>query len=78
MVPKNINRREETRRVRVERIISGYVKHCHPEVYSKAYEFYQHLNGIYPDKKDLRKTREFLMLIQEPARPARIPHTRKK
>ena len=75
---KNIYRREETRRVRVERIISGYVKHCHPEVYSKAHEFYQHLDAVYPDKKDLRRTNEFLALMQEPARPVRTRHTRKK
>ena len=59
---KNVYRREETSRVRQERIITGYVKHRHREIYDKACAFYQHLDKTYPTKKDLRRTNEYLWL----------------
>ena len=59
---KNVYRREESHRVRQERIITGYVKHRYREIYVEACEFYQHLNKIYPTKKDLRRTNEYLWL----------------
>ena len=55
-------RREEALRVRQERVISGYVKHKHPEIYAYAIEFYDRLDNLYPDKKDLRTTNEYEML----------------
>ena len=59
MQRKNFWRREESARVRESRIITGYVKYKHPEVFSEAKEFYDELNELYPNKKDLRRTNEF-------------------
>ena len=59
MERKNIWRREETQRVREERIITGYFKYIHPEIYSEAKDFFNQLNELYPGKKDLRRTNEF-------------------
>ena len=59
---ENENRREEARRVRIERIINGHVKACYPEIYVDSYKFYQHLDSLHPQKKDLRKTPEFRAL----------------
>ena len=56
---KNVHRREETQRVRQERVITGYFKYRYPKVYAEAYEFYQHLDKTYPKKKDLRRTNEY-------------------
>ena len=62
LVTENENRREEARRVRIERIISGRVKVYYPEIYAESYKFYQHLDSLHPQKKDLRKTPEFRAL----------------
>ena len=59
MERKNIWRREETQRVREERIITGYIKYRHPEIYSEGKDFFNQLNELYPKKKDLRRTNEF-------------------
>ena len=59
MERKNIWRREETQRVRQERIITGYIKYRHPEIYSEGMDFFNQLNELYPMKKDLRRTNEF-------------------
>ena len=56
---KNLYRREESQRVRIERIISGYVKYRHPKIYNEAYGFYEHLDRTYPEKKDLRRSNEY-------------------
>ena len=74
---KNIYRREESRRVRAERVITGYVQHQYPEIYKQANDFYEHLNTIYPDKKDLRKCNEYEMLKHEKARKMRKFYKRK-
>ena len=78
MERKNMWRREETQRVRVERIITGYVKYRHPEIYNKANEFYEHLDEQYPNKKDLRRTNEFEWLKQGTARTMKKFYTRKR
>ena len=70
---ENTQRREEAKRRRTERVVSGYVKTCHPEIYDKAYEFYQHLDNMYPDKKDLRKTTTFLSLKDKHAKSVNKP-----
>ena len=62
MTRKNIYRREETEKVRIERVVTGYVKYRHPEIYEEAYSFYNHLNELYPNKKDLRRSNEFELL----------------
>ena len=74
---KNISRREETMRVREERVITGYVRYTHPEVYKEAYEFYNNLNKVYPQKKDLRRTNEYEMLKNEETRKMRKYYSRK-
>ena len=66
LATENENRREEARRVRIERIISGRVKLCYPEIYAESYKFYQHLDSLHPQKKDLRKTPEFRALKRRP------------
>ena len=59
MTRKNIYRREESARVRVERVIAGYLEYKYPKIYEEAHDFYEHLNEIYPEKKDLRRSNEF-------------------
>ena len=56
---KNIYRREESQRVRMERIIAGYVKYRHSNIYDEAKAFYHHLDELYPGKKDLRRSNEY-------------------
>ena len=43
-----------------DRFISTYVQMKHPDIYTEAECFYTHLDQIYPEKRDLRKTAEFL------------------
>ena len=61
-------RRVEAARVRKQRIIAGYVKIRHAEIYKEASEFYETLHQKYPKKKDLRKTNEFEWLRDETTR----------
>ena len=63
---ENVLRREEAKRRRVERVLTGYVKYTHPEIYEEAYQYYNRLDATYPDKKDLRKTPPFLLLKANP------------
>ena len=56
---KNRWRKEESARVREQRIITGYVELKYPEVYKEAAGFYNLLNEKYPAKNDLRKTNEY-------------------
>ena len=55
----NIRRQKEVSRVRMNRIINGYIEIKHPEIYQKAKAFYTRLDMLYPKKKDLRKTYEY-------------------
>ena len=55
----NMRRRKEASRVRMNRVISGYVETKHPDIFAKAKAFYTKLDQIYPNKKDLRKTYEY-------------------
>ena len=60
-------RKRQTRKVlceakRKDRLISGYVKCKYPEVYAEALECYESLNAVYPTKRDLSKTVEYLQL----------------
>ena len=57
---KNTTRRLLTLTSKHDRFISTYLKAKHPDVYSEADELYTELNKLYPDKRDLRKTIEFL------------------
>ena len=55
----NLRRQKEVSRVRMNRIINGYIEIKHPEIYEEAKAFYSKLNMLYPKKKDLRKTYEY-------------------
>ena len=55
-------RRAQAARAREERIITGYIKAKHPEIYGEATDFYNQLNKRYPHKCDLRKVPEFRAL----------------
>ena len=77
MERKNIYRREESQRVRVERIITGYVKYQHPEIFKEANDYYDLLNTLYPDKKDLRRCNEYELLKRETSRRMRKYYTKK-
>ena len=77
---ENMQRREEVKRKRVERVVTAYIQLCHPEIYDQAYGFYQQLDSVHPDKKDLRKTAAFLALKHEhTSKPVkRVRHTMEK
>ena len=62
---KNMGRREESRRVREERIITGYVKNSYPNIYKEARQFFSYLDSLYPGKNDLRKTNEYAAINHE-------------
>ena len=55
----NVRRQTEASRVRMNRVLTGYVHVKHPVIYTKAKEFYERLDALYPEKKDLRKTYEY-------------------
>ena len=55
----NMRRRKETSRIRMNRVINGYVEIKHPDIFAKAKTFYTRLDQLYPNKKDLRKTYEY-------------------
>ena len=59
---KKLTRRKLCLKARQDRFVSGYVKHKHPQVYSQANEWYKQLDEMYPDKRDLCKTLEFLRM----------------
>ena len=44
---------------RVSVFVQEYVKEKHQNIYAEAVNFYTTLNGLYPKKNDLRKTKEF-------------------
>ena len=68
---KTMTRRAEAERVREERIVSGYIKYKHPEMFQQAMEFYQYLDKLYPQKKDLRRTNEYQMIKDSNSRKIR-------
>ena len=47
---------------RKDKLISGYIKSKHPEIYAEAIECYETLNALYPKKRDLCKTVEYLRM----------------
>ena len=55
----NARRQQEVCNIRMNRIITEYVRSKHPEVYNEAKAVYTKLDMLYPTKKDLRKTYEF-------------------
>ena len=59
---KNQLRRQQRDEIRQALLISDYIKLKHSEAYKEAANFYNYLNGIYPTKKDLRRTDDFKAL----------------
>ena len=55
-------RRLDAKKKRLERVMSGYIYHTHPEIYAEGVKFYNALDAVYPNKKDLRKTLQFMAL----------------
>ena len=61
---KNTTRRLLTSTDKHDRFISTYVKNKYPDIYDEAHQVYTDLDQIYPQKRDLRKTQEFLHITQ--------------
>ena len=61
---KNTTRRLLTSSDKHDRFISTYVQMKHPDIYTEANCFYTSLDQRYPEKRDLRKTAEFLHTTQ--------------
>ena len=59
---KNQWRRQEALKVREHRVTVGYMEAKYPQIYEEAIGFFNMLNNTYPDKKDLRKTNEYLWM----------------
>ena len=56
---KNTLRRQYRQQAREAIFIKDYIRERHPEAYQEAAAFYNHVNSMYPEKKDLRRTDEF-------------------
>ena len=59
---KNFLRRQYRQQARSAIFICDYIEEKHPEIYEEAVAFYNYVNSLYPQKKDLRKTDEFKAL----------------
>ena len=57
-----MKRRDEAANVRHNRVVTGYIQAKYPEAYKEAQEFFQQLDAIYPKKKDLRRTNEYVWM----------------
>ena len=57
-------RRVDAKKKRIERLVSGYVYHKHPGIYREALKFHDELNALHPQKKDLRKTQQYLAFVR--------------
>ena len=57
-----MKRRDEAANVRHNRVVTGYIQTKYPEAYKEAQEFFQQLDAIYPEKKDLRRTNEYVWM----------------
>ena len=56
---KNLVRRQYSQEARSAIFIKEYIHAKHQEIYEEAVAFYNHVNNLYPQKSDLRKTQEF-------------------
>ena len=56
---KNLARRKYSQEARSAIFIKEYIHAKHKEIYEEAVAFYNHVNNLYPQKSDLRKTQEF-------------------
>ena len=59
---KNALRRQYRQQAREALFIQDYIHEKYPEAYEEAATFYNYINNIYLEKKDLRRTDEFKAL----------------
>ena len=59
---KKHTRRQLSKKIRHDRLISQYVHFKYPEVYAEANNYYNQLEAKHPNKRDLCKTLEFIQL----------------
>ena len=59
---KNIRRRKLTETHQRTQFIAAYTEALHPDIYNKADKMYEELKELYPGKRDVRKTPQFLSL----------------
>ena len=59
---KNRQRRQLTQTHQRALFIAGYTQALHPDIYNKADQMYEELKELHPDKRDIRKTPQFLSL----------------
>ena len=62
---ENQIRRKDSERKRAHKLMLGYIKTLHPNVYNEAEGYYTCLRQRYPDRKDLTKTAEYRSLIKD-------------
>ena len=62
---ENEIRRIDTERKRAERVMLGYIKTLHPNVYNEAEKYYTGLSKRHPARKDLTKTAEYRSLAKD-------------
>ena len=65
LVRENHVRRAMTRTKNENKVMLGYVRTLHPNVYEEAHTYYRCLTKKYPDKKDLSKTADYRRLLQD-------------
>ena len=70
---RQIWRRARASEVRQERLITEYIRTKHPVVYNEAATVYNQLNEKYPEKPDLRKTKEFNMILSGISTSSKYP-----
>ena len=59
---KNFLRRQFGQEARAAIFMKDYFEIKHQEIYAEAVAFYNHVNNLHPEKKDIRKTEEFKAL----------------
>ena len=47
---------------RKDRLISEYIRHKYPEIYNEAVDTHEKLDAMYPQKRDLTKSMEFMQM----------------
>ena len=59
---KNFLRRQFGQEARAAIFMKDYFEIKHQEIYAEDVAFYNHVNNLHPEKKDIRKTEEFKAL----------------
>ena len=59
---KKYTRKQQTIKIRHDRLVSRYIQFKYPEAYAEAEAYYTHLETKYPNKRDLCKTLDFIRL----------------